>query len=380
MTADLIAPRGLKGLVVAETSVGDVRGDEGFYHYRQYDATELARLRSVEDVWALLIDGALPEPGDTTFSAEVRSLRELPEAALAVIDTLAALPGDLMTRLSAAVLAVAATDGVVPSLDQTTSERRRCGLRLAALVPVILARLWRVGRGEEPIPPASDLGHAANLLWMVNGVRPTADATRLIETYVVTTMDHGFNASTFATRVITSTGTDLAGAVSGGLAALAGPLHGGAPSRALEMIEEIGEPSNTRRWLDRQLAAQAKVMGFGHAVYRTGDPRARLLHQVAAETGDPLVDRAAAIEHELLAGLAAARPDATIATNVEYYAGVVMHLAGLPRELFTPTFAVGRCIGWIAHALEQAADGKILRPSAAYVGPPPPVPVPPAVP
>ena len=115
---------------------------------------------------------------------------------------------------------------------------RRCGLRLAALVPVILARLWRVGRGEEPIPPASDLGHAANLLWMVNGVRPTADATRLIETYVVTTMDHGFNAATCATRVITSTGTDLAGAVSGGLAALAGPLHGGAPSRALAMIEE----------------------------------------------------------------------------------------------------------------------------------------------
>ncbi len=376
MSADLIAPRGLKGLIVAETTVGDVRGDEGFYHYRQYDATELARLRSVEDVWALLIDGALPEPGESSFAAEVRSLRDLPGPALAAIDTLAAMPGDLMTRLSAGVLAAAAADGVVPSLDQTPSERRRCGLRIAALIPVILARLWRVGRGEEPIPADPDLGHAANLLWMVNGVRPTVDATRLIETYVVTTMDHGFNASTFAARVITSTGTDLAGAVSGGLAALAGPLHGGAPGRALEMIEEIGEPSGTQGWLVRQLAARAKIMGFGHAVYRTGDPRARLLHQVAAQTLDPLVERAAAIEVELLAGLAAARPDATIATNVEYYAGVVMHLAGLPRQLFTPTFAVGRSIGWTAHALEQAADGKILRPSAAYVGPPTPEPVP----
>lgn len=375
MTTELIAPRGLKGLIVAETEVGDVRGDEGFFHYHQYDATDVARHCSVEDAWALLVDGELPDVGDDRFSAEVRSLRSLPDAALPAIDAIARAGGTPMEQLRNAAGVVAQVDTTVPTLDQSPAERRRTALRIVATVPVLVARLWRVGQGLDPVEPDPGLGHAANYLWSVTGTRPDADQERLVETYLVLTIDHGFNASTFATRVITSTGSDLAGAVCGGLAALAGPLHGGAPSRALEMVEEIGDPGRARAWLNGQLAAGTKVMGFGHAVYRGTDPRARLLRELAQQTGDPLVDAAVAIEAELLAGLAAARPDAAIATNVEYYAGVVMHLAGLPRPLFTPTFAVSRAIGWTAHALEQAADGKILRPSATYVGPPPPQPV-----
>ncbi len=376
MGTELIAPRGLKGLKVAETTVGDVRGDEGFYHYRQYDATELAAKRSVEDVWALLIDGALPAPGDTAFAAEVAPLRAIPRSADAAVDAIALIDASPMGRLRAALAAVTEADGPTATYDQSASERRATALRVAALVPTVLARLWRVGQGLGPIGPDPTMGHAADYLRMVMGTEPTDDQVRLVTTYLVTTVDHGFNASTFSTRVTVSTGTDIGGAVSAGLAALAGPLHGGAPSRVLDLLDEIGEPGRAAAWVDEQLARGDKVMGFGHPVYRTGDPRSRVLRRVAETVGGPLLERAVTVEAALHAALKARRPDLDLSTNVEWYAAVVMSLAGLPPELFTPTFAVGRVIGWTAHALEQAADGKILRPSATYVGPPPPVPVP----
>jgi citrate synthase len=171
--------------------------------------------------------------------------------------------------------------------------------------------------------------------------------------------------------VITSTGADVAAAVIGGVGALSGPLHGGAPSRALEMIEAIGDPANTEAWLAEHLRQGKKVMGFGHAVYKTEDPRSRLLREMAQTMGGPLVDRAIAIEARIVRYMQDAKPDAVIQTNVEYYASLVLEGCGVPRSMFTPTFNVSRVIGWCAHILEQAANNKIMRPSARYIGPPP---------
>lgn len=222
---------------------------------------------------------------------------------------------------------------------------------------------------------------------MVTGAEPTADDARALEQYLIATVEHGFNASTFTARVVASTGADLGASVVAALGALSGPLHGGAPGRALEAMEAIGDPARTTDWTRVELAAGRRIMGFGHPVYRTDDPRSVLLRDIALRLADgaerrgepaarELVTNAIEIERQVLEVLAEHKPDRPLKTNVEYYAGVVMRLVGLPDAMFTPTFASSRVIGWCAHVLEQAASSKIIRPSARYVGPPPPQPVP----
>ncbi|MFQ5558335.1 MAG: citrate synthase [Acidimicrobiales bacterium] len=363
-----IAPPGLKGLAVADTVLGSVRGDEGFFHYRDHDAAELARTRTLEDVWTLQIDGALPPDAS---AIEVAPLRTLPAEAEAVVDAIAARVDDPLTTLRAGLLAVGATEHRGPTLDRDPQRRRDDALRLAAVVPTILARHHRISEGLEVIEPDPSLSHAADYLHMVTGALDGPAAGRAVEQYLVATVDHGFNASTFTARVVASTGADVAGALVAAIGALSGPLHGGAPSRAMAMIDEIGDPAATRGWVRARLEDGEKVMGFGHAVYRAEDPRGVVLRAAAETLGGDLVERAAAIESEILAVLAEWRPDQRIVTNVEYWASVVLELAGLPRSMFTPTFAVSRVIGWSAHVLEQAAEGKIIRPSARYVGPEP---------
>ena len=183
------------------------------------------------------------------------------------------------------------------------------------------------------------------------------------------TIDHGFNASTFTGRVVASTGADLADVVCAALGALAGPLHGGAPSRALDALDAIGTPDRAADWVRTEVAAGRRIMGFGHAVYRAPDPRSALLREVATGLGGELVERAIAIETEILTTLAEIKPGRPLPSNVEFYAGVIMETVGLPRSMFTPTFAVSRTVGWVCHALEQAAAGKLIRPAARYVGP-----------
>lgn len=363
-----IAPPGLKGLAVADTALGAVRGEEGFYHYRQHDAAELARARTLEDVWTLQIDAALPPEADAIDSGPMRAL---PDDAAAVVDAAAVRLDDPMAVLRAGLLAVAAIEGRGPLLDRTASQRRDDAVRLAAVVPTVLARHHRRRHGLAPIGPDAGLSHCEDYLRMVTGVRPAPAAARAVEQYLVATVDHGFNASTFTSRVVASTGADMAGSLVAGVGALTGPLHGGAPSRAMEMIEEIGEPERAAAWVRARLEAGHKIMGFGHAVYRAADPRGVVLRAAAESLGGGLVGRAAAIEAEILRALAEWRPANRIVTNVEYWAAVVLELAGLPRDMFTPTFAVSRTIGWSAHVLEQAEAGKILRPSARYVGPAP---------
>ena len=364
-----VAPPGLKGLIVADTAVGTVRGEEGWYHYRGHDATVLARQHSFDAVAHLLLEGSLPDPAtEAAFRAELGEARSLTSDAAELVATLAATELPPMSILRSALgLAVDAR----PTLDLTPGERRDAVLRAIGVTPTVMGAISRIRSGAEPLAPDPALSHGADYLRMTLGRTPRPEQARAVEIYLSLTADHGFNASTFTARVITSTGADVAGAMSGALAALSGPLHGGAPSRVLDMLDAIGDAENAEAWIAAELAAGGKIMGFGHAVYRADDPRSETLRATAVELGGDLVERAIAIESRLLAALRAWRPNAVIVTNVEYYAAVVLHLAGLPQEAFTPTFTTSRIVGWGAHLLEQAADNKIIRPSARYIGPTP---------
>ncbi|MEU6545102.1 citrate synthase/methylcitrate synthase [Streptomyces sp. NPDC046859] len=372
-------PRGLAGVVVTDTEVGDVRGREGFYHYRQYSAVDLARTRPFEDVWHLLVHGELPDTAQAAaFRAETVALRRLPEEVRAVLPAIAAgsaVSGPL-AGLRTALSLLGAAKGFGPVYDIDAGQRRRDTLVAAAAVPTLLAALHRLGHGLDPVEPRDELSHAANYLYMVTGTEPAPERARAVEQYLISTIDHGFNASTFTARVIASTGADVAACLVGAVGALSGPLHGGAPSRALDTLDAIGTPDRIDPWIRERVLAGDRVMGFGHPVYRTEDPRSRMLREIAQSFGGPRVDFAVEVERRVEAILAELKPGRELHTNVEFYAGVVMELCGLPREMFTPTFAAARVVGWSANLLEQAEDSKIIRPSARYVGPGAPVAVP----
>lgn len=376
MATTIPVPRGLDGVVVADTTVGDVRGHEGFFHYGQYSATDLAAGRSLEDVWYLLHHGRLPDRQEAAaFAADVAALRRLPDGLAGLLPAVAA-HGQPLDVLRTAVSLLGPELGWRPIHDTDRPTLRRQVARLCAVVPTILAAAHRLRHGDDPVPPRDDLSHAANYLWMLTGAEPDPVHARAVEQYLILTVDHGFNASTFTARVITSTGADLAAAVCGAVGALSGPLHGGAPSRALDMLDAIGQPDRADPWLRDAVARGDRLMGFGHRVYKTDDPRALFLRHVAATVGGPLVDFAQDVERTAVAVLADLKPGRQLYTNVEFYAGVVLNSCGIPRDMFTPTFACSRTIGWTAHILEQAADNRLIRPAARYVGPPPPVPVP----
>jgi citrate synthase len=317
-------PAGLEGVVVAETTVGDVRGLEGFFHYREYSAVDLAEQRSLEDVWHLLFRGELPDAtASDAFAAAVRPLRTLPPGLAAVLPALSR-QGAPLDVLRTAVSVLGAELGWLPTHDIGAGDLYDQALGLCAVVPTILAAAHRLREGHEPLVPRDDLDFAANYLYMLTGHVPSEQHARAVEQYMILTIDHGFNASTFTARVITSTGADLGAAMVGAIGALSGPLHGGAPSRVAEGL------------------------------------------------GGPLVDLAVQVERTIVDVLAELKPGRHLYANVEFYAGVVMHLCGIPRHMFTPTFAAGRSIGWSTHVMEQASHNRLIRPAARYVGPPPP--------
>lgn len=374
MTQMIDVPAGLKGVAVTETAVGDVRGDEGFYHYRQYDAPGLARTRSFEDVWHLMHAGDLPDgPRREAFAKRAAARRALTPRVTAALPAIAGLagPGRPLQALRAAYELVALDQGMAPWLDASRETLQGQALGAVAVFPTLAAALHRLSRGQDPVEPRDDLGHVANYLYMLNGAEPDPARTRALETYLILTIDHGFSASTFSGRVVASTGADLGSAVIAALGALSGPLHGGAPSRVLDMLDEIGTPDQAGPWVNGRLDRGEVIMGFGHAVYRTADPRDVLLREVAADLGSPRIELAGAVEKAVKKAFAERKPGTGINANVELYAAIVMEAAGLPRELLTPTFAVSRVVGWTAHILEQAAHNKIIRPGARYTGPGP---------
>ncbi|WP_328828258.1 citrate synthase/methylcitrate synthase [Streptomyces sp. YS-B37] len=372
-------PRGLAGVVVTDTRIGDVRGIEGFYHYRQYSAVDLAQTRGFEDVWHLLAHGELPDAErSAAFAAETAALRRLPDEVRAALPAVAAASGTSgpLSGMRTALSLLGAAKGFRPVYDIDADARRRDTLVASAAVPTLLTALYRLGQGLDPVEPREDLSYAANYLYMLTGSEPDKQQARAIEQYLISTIDHGFNASTFTARVIASTGADVAACLVGAVGALSGPLHGGAPSRALDTLDAIGTPDRIDPWIRERVLAGDRIMGFGHAIYRTEDPRSRMLREVAQQFGGPRVEFAVEVERQVEAILAELKPGRELHTNVEFYAGLVMELCGLPREMFTPTFAAARVVGWSANVVEQAEDPKIIRPVARYVGAEAPVAVP----
>ncbi len=371
-------PAGLEGVVVAETTIGDVRGPEGFFHYRQYSAVELAEARSLEDVWHLLFRGELPDAAaSAVFGHEVRRRRSMPPGLSTLLPALSRR-GAPLDVLRTAVSVLGSELGWRPTHDIGADELYDQAVGLCAVVPTILAAAHRLRAGNEPVEPRDDLGFAANYLYMLTGAVPSPLHARAIEQYMILTIDHGFNASTFTARVVTSTGADLGAAIVAAIGALSGPLHGGAPSRALDMLDAIGTPERADAYIRGAVEDGERIMGFGHRVYKTDDPRSLLLRSVTERLGGPLVAFSQSVERTTVDVLAELKPGRQLYTNVEFYAGVVMHTCGIPREMFTPTFAAGRTIGWSTHVMEQASHNRLIRPAARYVGPPPPQPVPPA--
>jgi len=362
---DAAAPqKGLEHVVMGDSRIALVAGETGGLVYRGFDIGELAGRASYEAVVHLLLYGDPPDAAQLAdLTAALRDRRALSPGLERAAD---ALPAGLAPLDALRTLVSSMGDATFP-YPPTIAQ----GLELIAKAPTLLARAVRRSSGAAAVAPPLGLGHVANYLYLLSGRPPTPAQVRALETYFVLLADHGMNASTFALRVVLSTNADLIAAASAGLAALKGPLHGGAPARVSEMLDAVGTPDAAETWVAAALARRERLMGFGHRAYKTEDPRAVILKRIAHEVAEPSRLRLAlAVERAALDALHRARPDQRLYTNVEFYGAVVLEAAGLPRELFTPTFALARTAGWTAHALEQAGDNRLIRPEVRYLGPP----------
>jgi len=366
---------GLEGVVAATTRLSQVRGDAGELVIAGYAVEELAPRARFEEVVHLLWEGRLPSASELeALRSALAGRRALPEATRALLRAAAACGVAPMDALLMATATLALDDRPEPGAADRAATARAHALRLVAALPTIVGSYERLRRGLAPVAPSPQLGHAAHFLQQLEGAAPTAGRERALETYLNTVCDHGLNASTFAARVIVSTRSDLVSAVTGALGALKGPLHGGAPGPALELILEVGDPDRAPAVITAKLARGERLMGFGHRVYRVRDPRAEVLAAAAERLADAggdarLLRLARAVETAARSALARHKPGRRLDTNVEFYTALLLHGLGLPSELFTPAFAIGRVAGWTAHALEQQAGGRLIRPESEYAGP-----------
>jgi citrate synthase len=358
--------RGLENVTVAETELSYIDGQAGRLVYRGYNAVDLALNKSFADVWHLLHFGDFPS--DDSFARRIAEMRRSPLDVQTLRD-LAASHGTFMGTLQAAISACSAAWGLRPWLERDAEEVHEEALRLGAVIPTLVCALWRLSQGEEPIEPDLSLDAAANYLWMMNGEKPTDDQVLATNQYLILLAEHGMNASTFTARVIASTGADVGAAVAGAAGALSGPLHGGAPSLVLDMLDEIGTPERALDWVRDAISHGRRIMGFGHRVYKAEDPRAACFRDTASELRSSRTTLAKAVEATVLEELRAAKPGRALYTNVEFWSAVVLEHAGIPRPLFTATFCTSRTIGWTAHILEQVRDNRLIRPDAEYTGP-----------
>jgi citrate synthase len=355
--------KGLDHVVVDRSAISWVGGETGDLVYRGFDVRDIVPGVPYESAVHLILYGEPPsaDPSPEVVAA-LRERRTPPPPVERVVD---ALPPTLPPLEALRTILSALGDGSFPY-----PPTREQGFRLIAQTPVLLARYVRRSRGESPIPPSAELSHAENYLSMLTGRRPSPAHVRALDSYLVLLADHGMNASTFALRIAVSTQSDLASAATAALATLKGPVHGGAPSKVSDMLDAIGSPDRAEAWIADRLARKEVLFGFGHRAYKTDDPRGVVLHRIAREVAAPdRLQLAEAVEGAALRALRAAKPGARLFTNVEYYSAVVLEAVGLPRELFTPTFAVARTAGWTAHALEQAAENRLIRPEMQYIGP-----------
>ncbi|HEY0830886.1 MAG TPA: citrate/2-methylcitrate synthase [Candidatus Dormibacteraeota bacterium] len=356
---------GLEGVVAAQTAVSEVDGANGRLIYRGgYLIEDLALAVTYEEVAYLLWHGELPDKAELdALRKQMASARALTKAARgALMSTEPAT--DPMDVLRTVVSAQGASKTLVkPTLDDAVA--------LTAVFPTIVAAAHRRRLGHEVVDPRDDLSHAANLIWMMEGKEPDVERVHWVDSYLVLLADHGLNASTFAARVIASTGSDLTSSVVGAIGALKGPAHGGATFAARTMLDKIGSEANAEQWLREAHERHERFAGFGHRVYRTYDPRAKILREMAAGAAPELHRTAARTEELALHILHEAHPERPNATNVDFWASVVLTGAGIPKEMFTCMFATSRVVGWTAHVLESLADLRIIRPASVWIGPEP---------
>jgi citrate synthase len=359
---------GLEGVVAAQTRLSHVDGQHGELILAGYALEEVASTLSFEAMVHLLWYDRLPTSVEVIhLHSELARWRALPPALLDLLQSAARTNRPAMDALR---MAAGAIDLDLPAsaLDDGT-----LGHVLLARIPTVVAAYWRLQQGAAPIAPDPALGHAANYLYMLTGSVPNAARVRGLETYLNTVIDHGLNASTFTARVIIATRSDLVSAITGAIGALKGPLHGGAPGPALDMVFAIGEATRAEAYLRAKLETGERLMGFGHRIYKVRDPRAEVLAAAArdlyAADGDmALYTLAGAVEETAVRLLAEFKPGRNLQTNVEFYTALLLHGLALPTDLFAPTFAVGRVAGWIGHAWEQIATGRLIRPASQYIG------------
>jgi len=352
--------KGLEDVVTGQSSICFIDGVQGRLLYRGYDIVDLAPKSTYEETAFLLWNGHLPTISELhTFSSELSAKRALPEG---VVSIMTSLPTncDAMDALRVGVSALGVYDDpMYPSQEKAQS--------IAAKMATLVAAIHRHKHNQEILAPRDDLGYAANLLYMVTGETPSRDDERLMDALLILHADHELNASTFTARVIASTLSDVYSAVTGAVGALKGPLHGGANEKVIEMTIEIGTPENAESYVDAMLAKRQKITGFGHRVYKTMDPRAAILKDMA--------EKFIKTEKERKVFQILEKTEEMMKTwknlypNVDLYSGLALNHVGIPSYLFTPVFAVGRAPGWLAHILEQYADNRLIRPRAEYIGP-----------
>jgi citrate synthase len=358
---------GLEGVVAAETRLSSVDGQKGELIIGGYPVEELASQASFEEVCYLLWhDADLPNTAELElFKRELAELRTLPTATQHLLEEAA---GHKVQTMDALRMASGTLD-----LDLGETDDPQRAKALTARIPTAVAAYWRLLNGQQPVAPRRNLGHAANYLYMLTGEEPSAARVRGLETYLNTVSDHGLNASTFAARVIIATQSDMVSAIVGAIGALKGPLHGGAPGPALDMVFEIGEPERAEPFLREMLDRGERLMGFGHRVYKVRDPRADVLAHAAEQMyradGDlRLYELAKHVEGIAIRLLDEYKPGRNLRTNVEFFTALLLHGLDFETDLFTPTFAVGRVAGWIGHCFEQQKTGRLIRPQSIYIG------------
>ena len=366
---------GLRGVTVADTKISFIDGDQGILIYRGYRIEELAERSTYMETAYLLLNGVLPsQPQLETFTRQVKAAREIPKF---LTESFKLWPREAspMDVLQASVPILALDDPDLPA--ETREAVLRKAIRLIARFPAVVAAWHRIRRGLEPLPPDDRLSHAANFLWQLNGTLPDEEMARDLDVCLVLHADHTFNASTFACREITSTRAHMYAAVAGGVGALSGSLHGGANAQVLKMLRGLENEKDLAGWVRKQLDQGQRIMGMGHAVYKTADPRGKFLKEIGSRLGRKFgqekwprlsseLEKTAVQEFER-------RGQAMIKPNVDFFSAPVYHLMGFPGDLMTPVFAVARIAGWCAHIIEEAfaeAQEKpaLYRPKAEYVG------------
>jgi citrate synthase len=358
--------RGLEGITVAETRLSAIDGENGGLVIGGFPLAELAPNATYEEALFLLLHDRLPTADElAAFRADLAARREIADETRALLRRAAEEgepPMDAL-RMGAAAASLGVDDG--STLDAVK--------RTVAVFPTVVATYWRFRQDADPVAPHEDLGHAANYLYMLTDEEPTPEAVRGLETYFNTVVDHGLNASTFTARVVVSSESDVVSAATAAVGTLKGPLHGGAPGPVYEMLREVYESGDPEGYVRETLDAGERLMGFGHRVYRVRDPRAAVLSTAAEEfydaAGDAdFFDAVTRFEDVAVDMLAEHKPDRRLETNVEFYTAVLLAGVGVPKDLFTPTFAVSRVGGWMAHCLEQLDDNRLIRPRSRYVG------------